>query len=197
MGVDVVECEAKNMKAFIICGLLCLVSADQSHHQVFKQGNAPAVSVSIHKPHGAIHASVASQPHAAPQSVHGYGGYEKPIAKVIAPAALPHHTPYAPAPYHPAPAPYHPAPVVHAPVVHAPAPYHAPVPATYHPAPAPYKPAPYHAPAPVYHKPAPIYHKPAPVYHKPAPPPPAYKPAPVVVHKPAYKPAPAPYHPAH
>merc|ERR1712128_238891 len=195
MGVDVVECEAKNMKAFIICGLLCLVSADQSHHQVFKQGNAPAVSVSIHKPHGAVHASVASQPHAAPQSVHGYGGYEKPVAKVIAPAALPHQTPYSPAPYHPAPAPYHPAPapyhpapapyhsapVVHAPVVHAPAPYHAPVPATYHPAPPPYKPAPYHAPAPVFHKPAPIYHKPAPVYHKPAPPPPAYKPAPVVV----------------
>merc|ERR1712128_339972 len=108
MGVDVVECEAKNMKAFIICGLLCLVSADQSHHQVVKQGNAPAVSVSIHKPHGAVHASVASQPHAAPQSVHGYGGYEKPIAHVHSPAALP-HAPYHPAPYHPSPAPYHPA----------------------------------------------------------------------------------------
>merc|ERR1719153_2023998 len=132
------------MKAIIFSGLLCLVSADQTHHQVFKQGNAPAVSVAVHKPHGAVHASVSSQPAASPQSVHGYGGYEKPVAHVHAPAALPTHTPYAPAPYHPSPSPYHPAPAPY----HPPAPYHAPAP------------APYHAPAPAYHKPAPVYHKP-------------------------------------
>merc|ERR1719264_763007 len=101
------------MKAFIFSGLLCLAVADQSHHQVFKQGNAPAVSVSVHKPHGAVHASVASQPHAAPQSVHGYGGYEKAVTAVHAPAALPHPAPYHPAPYHAAPV-HHAAPAYHA-----------------------------------------------------------------------------------
>merc|ERR1719402_1155600 len=145
------------MKAFICAALLAVVSGDQSHHQVVKHGNAPS-------------ASVASQPHAAPQSVHAYGyGHEKPVTAVHAPAAVPHHTPYHPAPYHPAPvahtvvpvhhapAPYHPAPVVHhaapyhpAPVVHHAAPivHHAPVvkvaphhPAPYHPAPAAYKPS--------------------------------------------------------
>merc|ERR1719309_617861 len=131
------------MKAFICAALLAVVSGDQSHHQVVKHGNAPSVSVSVHKPHGAHHASVASQPHAAPQSVHAYGyGHEKPVTAVHAPAAVPHHTPYHPAPYHPAP-------VAHTvvPVHHAPAPYH-PAPAVhhaapYHPAPAAYKPAPY------------------------------------------------------
>merc|ERR1719378_425653 len=122
------------MKAFIAAALLAVVAADQSHHQVVKHGNAPAVSVAVHKPHGAYHASVASQPHAAPQSVHGYGHHEKAVTAVHAPAAVPHH---APAPYHPAPAPYRPAPVVH----------HAPVvkvaPAPYHPKPAPYHPSPY------------------------------------------------------
>merc|ERR1719290_398117 len=114
------------MKAFIAAALLAVVVADQSHHQVVKHGNAPAVSVAVHKPHGAYHASVASQPHVAPQSVHGYGHHEKAVTAVHAPAAVPHH---APAPYHPAP--YHPAP------------YH-PKPAPYHPAPAAaYKPSPY------------------------------------------------------
>merc|ERR1712045_747356 len=114
------------------------------------------------KPHGAVHASVASQPHAAPQSVHGYGYHEKPVAAVHAPAALPHPAPYAPA-YHAAPvvphaAPaYHAAPVVHhaapayhaAPVVHHPVVHHAPVVAKViaHPVAAPA----YHAPAPAYH----------------------------------------------
>merc|ERR1711962_1618857 len=73
-----------------------------------KLGNAPSVSHAVHKPHGAVHAAVSSQPHAAPQSVHGYGyGYEKPVTAVHAPAALP-----APA-YHAAAPVYHAAPVVH------------------------------------------------------------------------------------
>merc|ERR1712243_261790 len=97
------------------------MGADQSHHQVVKHGNAPSVSVSLHKAHGAAHASVASQPHAAPQSVNAYHNSEKYAAAVHAPAAVPG---YKPAPYH-APvvhhAPtYHAAPVVHhAPVHHA------------------------------------------------------------------------------
>merc|ERR1712154_353499 len=110
--------------------------------------------------HGAHHAVVASQPHAAPQDVHNPYAGEKYSAAVHAPAHVSFHAPaYGHAPVHHA-APYHPAPVhhakVHAPVYHpAPAPYHAPV---------VHKPAPYHAP--VVHKPAP-YH--APAYHKPAP----------------------------
>merc|ERR1712088_652970 len=149
-------------------------------HQAIKHGNAPTVSHSVHKAHGAHHAVVAAQPHAAPQDVHNPYAGEKYGAAVHAPAHVPvHHA----APYHPAPvhhaAPYHPAPVHHAPVYH-PAPVHKPAP-VYHPAPAPYhapvvhKPAPYHAP--VVHKPAPyvapVVHKPvvhpAPAYHKPAP----------------------------
>merc|ERR1712123_355966 len=127
--------KSKKMKAFICAALLAVATADQTHHQSIKQGNAPSVSHSVHKPHGAVHASVVSQPHAAPQSVHGYGSYEKPASAAIAPAALPVKKGYAPAPvYHAAPAPvYHAAPVVHAapayhaPVVHAAPAYHAPV----------------------------------------------------------------------
>merc|ERR550532_3125487 len=112
------------MKAFICAALLAVVAADQTHHQSIKQGNAPAVS----------------HPHAAPQSVHGYGSYEKASAANVAPAALPVQKGYAPAPvYHAAPAPAY-----HAPVVHAAPAYHAPV---VHAAPA------YHAPAPAYHAP--------------------------------------------
>merc|ERR1712045_804654 len=130
-------------------------AADQTHHQVVKVGNAPSVSVSVHKPHGAVHASVASQPHAAPQSVHGYGYHEKPVAAVHAPAALPHPAPYAPvhhaAPlvHHAAPLVHHAAPLVHhAPVVHAaPLVHHAPV--DHHAAPVIAHPAPYHL-APAY-----------------------------------------------
>merc|ERR1712243_335994 len=90
------------------------MGADQSHHQVVKHGNAPSVSVSLHKAHGAAHASVASQPHAAPQSVNAYHNSEKYAAAVHAPAAVPG---YKPAPYHApvvhhAPA-YHAAPIVH------------------------------------------------------------------------------------
>merc|ERR1719378_619586 len=120
------------MKAFICIALFAAAAADQSHHQVVKHGNAPSVSVSLHKAHGAAHASVASQPHAAPQSVNAYHNTEKYAAAVHAPAAVPG---YAPAPYH-APV-YHAAPVVHhapvdhaAPVVHhavAKPAYHAPV----------------------------------------------------------------------
>merc|ERR1712105_125251 len=112
-------------------------AADQSHHQVIKHGNAPSVSVSLHKAHGAAHASVASQPHAAPQSVNAYHNTEKYAAAVHAPAAVPGY-----APVHHAPA-YHAAPVHHAPAYHAaPVVHHAPA---YHAAPVA-KPA-YHAPA--------------------------------------------------
>merc|ERR1712200_363583 len=116
-----------------------------------KLGNAPSVSHAVHKPHGLAHASVSSQPHAAPQSVHGYGGYEKAQTAVYAPAAVPGYK--APV-YHPK------TPVYHAP---APAPvYHAPPP-VYKATPAPV----YHAPAPVYKPaPAPVYH--APAHHAPA-----------------------------
>merc|ERR1712083_704116 len=130
--------ELSRMKAFICVTLLSLAASvpipDQSHHQVIKQGNAPAVSHSVHKAHGAYAATVASQPHAAPQAVHGYHNSEKYSAAVVAPAAIP--APYTPANvggYHASHAPvvhhavhhapvYHAAPVVH----HAPA-YHAPV----------------------------------------------------------------------
>merc|ERR1739844_529203 len=102
--------QSARMKAIILRGLLwaAVATADQSHHQSFKQGNSPAVHVSVHKPHGAVHALVHSQPAASPQSVHGYGGYEKPIVGVHAPAALPYH--HAPEPYH--------APIVHLPHLH-------------------------------------------------------------------------------
>merc|ERR1712060_347295 len=169
-----------NMKAFVaISALLATAAADQTHHQVIKHGNAPAVSHSVHKPHGSYAAVVASQPHAAPQDVHNPYAGEKYSTAVHAPAHVPVHAPvhHAPA-YHAAPAPaYHaaPAPVYHAaPVVPKPAP-------VYHPAPVVHKPAPVYHAAPVVHKPAPVYH-PAPVVHKPAPyhaPKPAY-------HEPAY-----------
>merc|ERR1711931_578949 len=153
-----------NMKAFVaVSALLAAAAADQTHHQVIKHGNAPAVSHSVHKPHGSYAAVVASQPHAAPQDVHNPYAGEKYSAAVHAPAHVPVH---APAYHHPAPAYHKPAPVYHkpAPVVHKPAPYHAPVIAhpvkVAHPAPAPYH------PAPVVHKPAP-YH-PAPAYKEPS-----------------------------
>ena len=157
------------------------VSGDQTHHQAIKLGNAPSVSHAVHKPHGLAHASVSSQPHAAPQSVHGYGGYEKAQTAVYAPAAVPGYK--APV-YHPKTPVYHaPAP---APVYHAPAPVYKATPAPVYHAPAPvYKPA----PAPVYHAPAPVYKPaPAPVYHAPAPAPVYHAPAPVkpVYHAPAH-----------
>merc|ERR1712212_1411156 len=87
-----------NMKAFIaVSALLAAAAADQSHHQVIKHGNAPAVSHSVHKPHGSYAAVVASQPHAAPQDVHNPYAGEKASTAVHAPAQ----------------APYHPAPIVH------------------------------------------------------------------------------------
>merc|ERR1712055_878436 len=105
--------------------LFAAAAADQSHHQVVKHGNAPSVSVSLHKAHGAAHASVASQPHAAPQSVNAYHNSEKYAAAVPGYKPAPYHAPvvhhaptYHAAPVHHAPA-YHAAPIVHhaAPVV--------------------------------------------------------------------------------
>merc|ERR1711887_360179 len=140
-----------NMKAFICIALFAAAAADQSHHQVVKHGNAPSVSVSLHKAHGAAHASVASQPHAAPQSVNAYHNSEKYAAAVHAPAAVPG---YKPAPYH--------APVVHhAPTYHAAPVHHAP---TYHAAPVVHHAPTYHA-APVVHH-APVHH--AASYKEPA-----------------------------
>merc|ERR1712088_486870 len=162
-----------NMKAFVaISALLATAAADQTHHQVIKHGNAPAVSHSVHKPHGSYAAVVASQPHAAPQDVHNPYAGEKYSTAVHAPAHVPVHAPvhHVPA-YHAAPAPaYHaaPAPVYHAaPVVHKPAPVYHPAPVVPHPAPVVHKPAPVYHPAPVVHKPAP-YHAPKPAYHEPA-----------------------------
>merc|ERR1711970_638203 len=107
-----VRSQLLNMKAFICIALFAAAAADQSHHQVVKHGTAPSVSVSLHKAHGAAHASVASQPHAAPQSVNAYHNSEKYAAAVHAPA-------YHAAPVHHAPT-YHAAPVVHhAPTYHA------------------------------------------------------------------------------
>merc|ERR1712212_1407012 len=135
-----VESNPSNMKVFLLTLLVAAVSCDQSHHQAIKLGNAPSVSHAVHKPHGAYHASVSSQPHAAPQSVHGYGGYEKPVTAVHAPAAVPS---YQAAPVYKAAPVYHAAPV--------------------------YKAAPiYHAPKPVYHAPARAYHAPKPAYHEPS-----------------------------
>merc|ERR1712168_1127896 len=122
-----VRSQLLNMKAFICIALFAAAAADQSHHQVVKHGNAPSVSVSLHKAHGAAHASVASQPHAAPQSVNAYHNTEKYAAAVHAPAAVPGYTP---APYH---APVHHAPVYHAaPVVHHAPAYHAVAKPAYH-----------------------------------------------------------------
>merc|ERR1712180_535407 len=134
-----VDSTQSNMKTFICALLVAAVSCDQTHHQAIKLGNAPSVGHAVHKPHGAVHAAVSSQPHAAPQSVHGYGyGYEKPVTAVHAPAALP-----APA-YHAAAPVYHAAPVVHrAPAYVAPVVHHAPVAHAVHAAPAYDEPAQY------------------------------------------------------
>merc|ERR1712212_1386588 len=122
------------MKAFVaISALLAAATADQTHHQVIKHGNAPAVSHSVHKAHGSYAAVVASQPHAAPQDVHNPYAGEKASTAVHAPAHVPVNVPV----YHRPAAPvYHPVPIVHrpAPVYHA-----APV-VVAHPAPAPYHP---------------------------------------------------------
>merc|ERR1712051_779991 len=77
----------KNMKAFVIFStLLALAAADQHSHQSFKQGNAPAVSTSISRPHGEYHATVHSQPAATPDEVHQYHNEEKYVAGVHAPS---------------------------------------------------------------------------------------------------------------
>merc|ERR1712126_440590 len=118
-----------DMKAFIaVSALLAAAAADQTHHQVIKHGNAPAVSHSVHKPHGSYAAVVASQPLAAPQDVHNPYAGEKYSTAVHAPA----HTPA----YKPAPVYHKPAPVYHrVPVVHKPAPYHSAPVVVAHPAP--------------------------------------------------------------
>merc|ERR1712119_77290 len=182
-----------NMKAFVAVSCLFAVAlAIQSSHQAIKHGNAPTVSHSVHKAHGAHHAIVAAQPHAAPQDVHNPYAGEKYGAAVHAPAHVPVHAPaYGhPAVHHAVPHPVHHA-VHHAAPYHTAPAYHKPAP-VYHPAPAPYvapivhKPAPYHAP--ILHKPAPYV---APVVHKPAP----YV-APVV-HKPVVHAKPAYHAPVH
>merc|ERR1712168_1457365 len=108
-----------NMKAFIaITALFAYALADQTHHQVVKHGNAPAVSHSVHKPHGSYAAVVAQQPHAAPQDVHNPYAGEKYSTAVHAPAHVPvpvrKALPFHPAPIvaHPAPLIAHPAPVI-------------------------------------------------------------------------------------
>merc|ERR1711931_64536 len=138
MGIQksTVSSTINNMKAFVaVSALLAAAAADQTHHQVIKHGNAPAVSHSVHKPHGSYAAVVASQPHAAPQDVHNPYAGEKYSTAVHAPAHAP----------------------VHGPAYHKPAP-------VYHPVPAYHKPAPVYHPAPIVHKPAPVYH-PAPIVH--------------------------------
>merc|ERR1712142_1404618 len=97
------------MKAYLTApALLAAAIPDQTHHQVIKHGNAPAVSHSVHKPHGSYSAIVSSQPHAAPQDVHNPYAGEKYSTAVHAPAHAPVHHPapvvHKPAPYHPAPA---------------------------------------------------------------------------------------------
>jgi hypothetical protein len=158
-----------HFQAFIaVISLLALASADQTHQQSFKLGNAPTVTTTISKAHGSRIAAVHSQPSAQPSEVGQYHNEEKYQQGNLAP--VPHYAnrPVHGAAYHPIPAPYHPH-VVHAPAYHAPAP-------VYHAAPVVHAPA-HHATAPVY----------VPAYHAPAP---AYKP---VVHAPAYH-APAPAH---
>merc|ERR1712156_748944 len=131
-----------NMKAFVaVSALLAAAAADQTHHQVIKHGNAPAVSHSVHKPHGSYAAVVAQQPHAAPQDVHNPYAGEKYSTAVHAPAHVPVHKPIVPHA-----SVYNAAPVVHKPV--------------YHPAPVVHKPAPYH-PAPVHGYKEPAYDGPA------------------------------------
>ena len=141
--------------------LYAAASADQSHSQSIKLGNSPTVSHAVTKPHGQYTAIVSSQPHAAPQSVHGYGGYEKQLTAVHAPAATPSYA----APSYGA-ANYAPRPVYRAPVAtYAPRPvYRAPV-AAYAPKPAYRAPVATYAPKPIYHAPSsyqgPSYDEPA------------------------------------
>ena len=134
------------------------MSGDQSHTQSIKLGNSPTVSHAVTKPHGQYTAVVSSQPHAAPQAVHGYGGYEKASPAVHAPAATPA---------------YKAAPAYRAPVISSYAParpaYRAPA-ATYAPARPAYRaPAATYAPArPAYRAPAATYAPARPAYHAPA-----------------------------
>merc|ERR1711970_1055313 len=106
------DSSAINMKAFVaVTALFANALADQTHHQVVKHGNAPAVSHSVHKPHGSYAAVVAQQPHAAPQDVHNPYAGEKYSTAVHAPAHVP--VPVRKAlPFHPAPVVAHPAPLI-------------------------------------------------------------------------------------
>merc|ERR1719355_520993 len=105
------------MKAFIAFStLLALALADQTSHQSIKHGNAPAVTTSVHKPHGSYHSIVATQPAATPDEVHQYHNEEKYVASAHAPAHIPVHAPKHHLAHH-APV-HHPAPVHHAPVYH-------------------------------------------------------------------------------
>merc|ERR1711931_104654 len=113
MGIQIsTDSPTVNMKAFIAAtALLAVATADQTHHQVVKHGNAPAVSHSVHKPHGSPAAVVAQQPHAAPQDVHNPYAGEKFSTAVHAPAHVPVPVRKA-VPFHPAPIVAHPAPLI-------------------------------------------------------------------------------------
>ena len=101
---------------------MAAATATQTSHQVIQHGNAPAVSHSIHKPHGSHAAAVVSAPIFHPTPVlHAAPVVHKPV--VIA---------------HPAPIVHKPAPVFHAApvVVHKPVVVAHPAP-VFHPAPEP------------------------------------------------------------
>merc|ERR1712168_712964 len=122
MGIQIkTDSPIINMKAFVaITALFAAALADQTHHQVVKHGNAPAVSHSVHKPHGSYAAVVAQQPHAAPQDVHNPYAGEKFSTAVHAPAHVP--VPVRKAlPFHPIPI-AHPTPIIAHPVT----PFHKP-----------------------------------------------------------------------
>merc|ERR1712212_546662 len=132
------------MKAFVaVSALLAAAVADETHRQVIKHGNAPAVSHSVHKPHGSYAAIVSQQPHAAPQDVHNPHAVEK-ASTVVHHPVIHHpvvHRPIQVAYSHPVVVPkkvahpvrvYHPPPVVvHKPVAVYKEPVHADVPAVY------------------------------------------------------------------
>merc|ERR1719444_570754 len=114
------------MRAFIAFStLLALAVADQHSHQSIKHGNAPAVTTSIHKPHGSYHARVATQPAATPDEVHQYHNEEKYVATAHAPSHIPAPAPAYKPVAHPAPAykPAHPTAAYHEPAYDGPAVY--------------------------------------------------------------------------
>merc|ERR1719367_2674838 len=88
--------------AFVaVLSVLALASADQVHHRAVKLGNAPTVTTTIAKAHGAHAAAVHSQPSAQPSEVNQYHNEEKYEAGNIAPVSPHAYKPaHKPAPYH-------------------------------------------------------------------------------------------------